>query len=128
MNNIQTQSPNFKALEMKKLIPEHRSIARTELSYLKKLGEKYDVTLRSSSWNPGWDISRKISILEIVIRKLGDNNSFFKRMFNPNGKAAYITEFRHMLGAEKTTLKRTIDVAVDNYEKNRILKRQDHLR
>ena len=49
-------------------------------------------------------------------------------MVKPNGKAAYITEYRHLLGVENTSLKRTIDVAVDNYEKNRFLNAQDHLR
>lgn len=127
MNSIQTNSPNFKALNMDKLNHSHRAIARTELSYLKKLGEKYDVTLRSASWNPGWDVS-PVSILEIIVRKLGHGQNWYKRMVKPNGKAAYITEYRHLLGVENTSLKRTIDVAVDNYEKNRFLNAQDHLR
>ena len=127
MNSIDfnKQSISFKALNMKKLCHTHKAIARTELPYLKELGQKYDVNLRSTSWNIGG--AGSVSMIEIIIRKLGDADNFIKRMFKPNGKAGYITQLRHALGVEDTTFKGTIDVAVKNYRRNSLLKKQDHL-
>ena len=87
VNNIGYKN-SFKGLKIKNLAQNHTKFVTPNMEALKNLGEKYDIFLQSSI-----DNDAKYSGIEIIVKPLRKNLSFFNKFFRPEGYSFLYTEF-----------------------------------
>lgn len=88
---------NFKGLNMNYVSTADREMfIKGNFKKLQQLGEKYDIDLISCYTDiPGF------SGIDIYVKPLKENLSFFKRIFHPSGRSYFRTKYEHINNTQK---------------------------
>ena len=92
VENISSQ--HFKGLNISKLAPYDRELISSDINVLKKLGENYDISLKSSSKIIGVPVPS----IKITVQPLQKGLSFFQRLRSPKVSTHYCSEVPKKLG------------------------------
>ena len=106
-------APSFGSLNIKKVASTHQHFINENASELMKLGEKYDIVMKSSI---GSDL--RCDGIDIVVKDLRKNLSFFQKLNRPKGQSYFLTERHYDTSAEPPTFMEQIKNAIENLRKN----------
>lgn len=102
-------APSFSGLNIKKVAPEYRHFVDSDIDALKKLGEQYDIVMKSVI-----DSGVRCNGIEIVVKKLKQKMSFWQR-FNPaKGYSYFYSEPHYTADFKQTTLLEQTKDAIEN--------------
>ena len=80
-------APNFGSLNIKKVAQEHKHFINSDLEELKKLGEQYDIFMKSVI-----DSNERCNGIEIIVKNLRKNLDFLQKFNRPKGQSYFYTE------------------------------------
>ena len=108
---------SFKGLNITKVAHKHRGFVRADLGELKKLGEQYDIKMKSC-----FNEEEYYDGIRIIVKPLKKNLSFLQRLKRPKGESIFYTESRMSEYRKNTTVIGQTKEAIDNLRKKTLLK------
>lgn len=109
-------APSFGSLNIKKVAHQHRPFVRANLGELKDLGEQYDIVMKSVINSPS-----KCEGIEIIVKNLRKNLSFFSKFNRPAGYSYFYTEPHY--NVKPTSVLEQTKNALENLRKKTLLKK-----
>ena len=107
---------SFQGLNINKVVHQHRPFIRADIGELKKLGEQYDIVLKSVV-----NASDQCNGIDIVVKNLRKNVSLLQKFNRPKGHCYFYTE-PHYNVAPSSVLEQTKN-AINDLRKNTLLRK-----
>jgi len=100
---------SFKALNVKRVIPEHKHFIESDIEKLKEFGEKYDIKMKSCVNN-----ELRCDGMFITVRDLKEKFGFIKKFFRPKGESYFYTTPHYTADTKDMTLVGQVQKAIEN--------------
>lgn len=108
-------APSFSGLNIKRVAQEHMQFINKDFVELKKLGDQYDISMKSYI-----DSEYRCDGIEITVKNLKKNLSFFKRFNRPKGNSYFYTTPHYTADTKNMTFLGQIQKAIDNLSQKTI--------
>lgn len=92
-------SQSFQALNFDNLCSFDKNFIKNDLKKLQQLGEKYNIKLTSVYAN-----TAKFGIIDVDVKPLNENLSFWERLFPPIGRDTFHTNENSIMGTVKNAI------------------------
>lgn len=103
----------FRGLNIKRVVPEYKHFVNSDIDALKKLGEQYDIVMKSIIGS-----EYRCNGIEIIVKNLKKNMSLLQRLRPIKGYSYFYSEPHYTSDFKQTTLSEQTKVAIENLHEN----------
>ena len=111
------ENTDFKSLHFSKVNKPDMRFVTDELVELAKMGRNYDIWLKSGLSDNG-GFGPRYKVIEVLVKPLKENLSFFKKIFRPKAKSLFYTDFAPYPEADGEYLCDMVKKAIEQLKRN----------